>query len=122
MNKIILSGRVTKDPIIKKSASGNDVALFAIAHNGVKRKDATNDTMFLDCSVVGKQAETVSKYVHKGDKLTVCGRLTQSTYTDKNGVRHTENSIFVEEFDLPEKPKSVEEQKEEIKKDTDLPW
>ena len=69
--------------------------------------------MFLDCSVVGKQAETISKYVHKGDKLTVCGRLTQSAYTDKNGVRHTENSIFVEEFDLPEKPKSVEEQKEE---------
>lgn len=105
MNKTILSGNVTRDPIMKTTANGNKCALFGIAHNGVKSKDATQETLFIDCACVGKVAEVVEKFLRKGDRVCVCGRLTPKTYEDKNGSKHREVSLFVDDLDLPEKPK-----------------
>lgn len=105
MNVTTLSGRVTKDPIIKTTANGNKCALFGLANNAIKTKDATGETLFMDCATVGKVAEVVEKYVRKGDRICVSGRLTPKTYEDKNGNKRREITLFVDVLDLPEKPK-----------------
>ena len=89
MNRVILIGRLTRDAELKRlTNSDNAIANFSIAVDNFG-KDANGErrpAIFLNCSAWGKQAENLTKYTRKGSNVAVDGRLTQRTYTRKDGT------------------------------------
>ncbi len=107
LNKIFLMGNLTRDPQLSYLANQTAVVDFGLATNRKwKNKDGAqqDETCFVDCRCYGRQAETLSKYVHKGDPLFVEGRLQFDTWTGKDGAKHSKHRIFVESFQFLGKP------------------
>lgn len=100
MNKVIMTGRTTADIELKQTQSGVSVATFSLA---VKRNFKTNDTYesdFFNCVAYRETAETISKYVSKGELIGVEGRLQTRNYTDKENRKKYVTEIIVEKFEF----------------------
>ena len=126
MNKALLIGRNTKDIELKATTSGKSVVTFNIAVNRPYKNDSgERDCDFLNCIAFSKLAETISKYVKKGDLIGVEGRIQTRSYTDKWGNNRYSTEIMVEniEFLQSKKEKPQEEVKmEELDPFADLPF
>ncbi len=86
LNKIILMGRLTRDPELRRTQTGTAVASFSLAvDRDYKAKGAEKETDFIDIVAWRNTAEFVSKYFAKGRMAVVEGRLQVRTYTDKEG-------------------------------------
>ena len=86
INRVVLVGRLTADPELRKTNSGTSVASFTIAvDNAMKNSDGTRGTCFLNCSVFNAQADNVAKFTRKGSLVGVEGRLNQRKFTTKDG-------------------------------------
>lgn len=84
LNRVILIGRLTRDPELRKTTSGNAVASFAIAvDDNYKQPDGSKNTLFMNCSLFGVRAENIVKFTRKGSLVAVQGRLNQRKYTRK---------------------------------------
>lgn len=90
MNKVILMGRLTKDPEIRQAQSGTLIANYSLA---VDRGDKDGNTDFINCKAFGKPAEFVQKYLHKGMKILVEGRWQTGSFDGKNGKVYTNDCI-----------------------------
>ena len=102
MNKVVLIGRTTKNVDLKTTPSGKSVAAFTLAVNrDYKNADGKYDADFINCVSFGQQAETISKYVCKGDKFGVTGKLNTRTY-DKNGSKVYVTEVIVDGFEFLE--------------------
>lgn len=111
MNKVIMMGRLTKDPEIRYAQSGSAIAGFSIAVDRRFKRDGEPDADFFNCSAFGKTAEFLEKYVHKGTKVVIDGRLQNDTYTNKDGVKVTATKILVDSMEFAEsKQASAESQ------------
>lgn len=110
MNKVILMGRLARDPEVRYSTSGKTVAKFSLAVNRRFKQDNGPDTDFFNCTTFGKQAEFVEKYLKKGTKIVVSGRIQNDNYTDKNGNQVYSTQIMVEEIEFAESKKAASEQ------------
>ena len=97
MNRVILMGRLTKDPELRYSQSNNPLAIarYTLA---VARKVKTNDTEadFINCIAFGKSAEFVEKYFRQGQRVLIEGRLQTGSYTNKEGQKVYTTDIVVE--------------------------
>ena len=97
MNKVILMGRLTRDPELRYSQSNNPLAIarYTLA---VARKVKTNDTEadFINCIAFGKSAEFVEKYFRQGQRVLIEGRLQTGSYTNKDGQKIYTTDIVVE--------------------------
>lgn len=115
MNKIILMGRLTRDPEISYTNAGNgDGSQLAIARYSiaVDRRFKSNDGVnvdFFNCVSFGKQAEFAEKYLKKAIKIVVTGRLQNDNYTNREGVKVTATKVMVEEVEFAES-KAVSQQ------------
>lgn len=121
MNKVILTGRITKSPELRRTNSGKAVVSFTLAVDN-RRTEAGAD--FPVCVAWEKTAETIEKYVTKGMKIAVCGRLSTRTY-ESNGKKHYVTEVLVEEFEfLEKKEKAAPEEKFESidENDPNLPF
>lgn len=94
MNKVILMGRLTRDPEMRQTANGTAVAGFSIAVNRRFQKDVTD---FINCTAWRNTAEFVCKYFQKGSAIAVVGSLQNRKYTDKDGNERTATDIVVDE-------------------------
>jgi single-strand DNA-binding protein len=84
LNRVILIGRLTRDPELRKTTSGMAVASFAIAvDDNYKQPDGSKNTLFMNVSFFGQRAENVVKFTRKGSLVAVQGRLNQRKYTRK---------------------------------------
>ena len=83
MNKVIISGNLTKDPEVRYTASQKAVANFAIGNNDIKDK-----TEFINCVAWDKLAEIISDNLNKGDKVVVEGRLQTRSWDSDKGKRY----------------------------------
>ena len=93
MNKIILTGRLTRDPELRKTTSGVAVTQFSLAVNrDFKNQEGEYEADFINCVAYRKLAETIVEYVRKGDKLGVDGRLQIRNYDNSEG-----NKVYVSE-------------------------
>ena len=111
MNKVIMMGRLTKDPEIRYAQSGSAVAGFSIAVDRRFKRDGEPDADFFNCSAFGKTAEFLEKYVHKGTKVVIEGRLQNDSYTNKDGQKVTATKILVDSMEFAEsKQASAENQ------------
>lgn len=103
MNKVELTGRLTKDPEIRYS-QGNSTAI-ARYYLAVRRrfsKEGQQDTDFISCVAFGRVAEFAEKYFKKGTKIEVVGRIQTGSYTSRNGDKVYTTDIIVEEQEFAE--------------------
>ena len=94
-NQIVLYGRLTADPEIRQTQTGNTVCSFTIAVDRPKTKDGNQTADFIKCNCWNKTADMVSKYFNKGKPIMVTGRLQNNDYTDQNGVKHYSYVVLV---------------------------
>lgn len=117
MNIITLTGRLTKDPELKTGSK--TYCRFTLAVNRVMKKDEVD---FINCVAFGKTAELLEKYIKKGNKLGVVGRLQIGTY-EKNGEKRTTADVMVDQIEfLESKSENTTTKKETTKKIEDIPY
>ena len=87
MNKVILMGRLTRDPEVRYSqgATATAIARFSIAVDRRFKRDGEPDADFINCVAFGKTGEFIERYGHKGTKFVVEGRIQTGSYTNKVG-------------------------------------
>lgn len=104
MNKVILMGRLTRDPEVRYSAGENSIAIarytLAVDRRFKKEGEATAD--FISCVSFGKNAEFAEKYLHQGIRIVVSGRIQTGSYTNKEGNRVYTTDVVVEEQEFAE--------------------
>lgn len=100
LNKIILMGRITADPEIKKTQSDISVCRFTVA---VNRRDKEKTTDFIECSAFRNTADFIGKYFRKGSAIIVCGSLQTNNFTDKDGNKRKSYSVIADEVQFGEK-------------------
>jgi single-strand DNA-binding protein len=115
LNKIMLIGRLVKDPELRATTQGTSVASFTLAVNRPKIKDKEQETDFINCVAWRGQADNLCKYQTKGNLIAVEGRLQVRTYEDKDGKKVwvtevlAENIQYLESKKNNEVPQEVEE-------------
>ncbi|MCR4720564.1 MAG: single-stranded DNA-binding protein [Lachnospiraceae bacterium] len=102
MNKVILMGRLTRDPEVRYGDSQKAVARFGIAVDRRFAKEGDTSADFFNCTAFGKQAEFVEKYLKKGTKMLVTGRIQNDNYTNKEGQTVYSVQIIVDELEFAE--------------------
>lgn len=103
MNKAILIGNLGKDPEVKTLDGGNKLAKFVLATSYTykdKAGEKVSETTWHNILVWGKMADVVEKYMKKGDKVSVVGRIVNRSYTDKEGVKKYTTEINCDEFEM----------------------
>ena len=87
MNKVILMGRLTRDPEVRYTTGENSlvIARYTLAVDRKIRKDGDATADFIPCVVFGRSAEFVEKYFRKGLKITIAGRIQTGSYTNRDG-------------------------------------
>lgn len=97
MNKVIVSGTVVREPNISYSGE-MCIAKYTLAVKRFgKKKEGQPDADFISCTAFGKSGEFVEKYVNKGTKLLVTGKLQTGSYTNKEGQRVNTTDVIVDE-------------------------
>lgn len=97
MNKVMLIGRLTREPEIKATSTGKMVAAFTLAVNRRKKEDPAD---FIQCKAFDKTAEVVQKYCQKGKQVCVLGRIQTGSYENKEGRKVYTTDIMVDELEL----------------------
>ena len=104
MNKVILMGRLTRDPEVRYSQgeSANAVARYTLAVDRRFKRDGDATADFINCVSFGRAAEFAEKYLRQGVKIAVTGRIQTGSYTNKDGVRVYTTDVVVEEQEFAE--------------------
>lgn len=100
-NKVILMGNLTRDPEMRMTPGGMAICKLGLAVNRVfttKEGEKREETTFVDCDAFGRQAETISKYMSKGQSILVEGRLRLDQWESKEGEKRSKLSVVVENF------------------------
>ena len=105
MNKVILMGRLTRDPDIRYSQGDNAqaVARYTLAvDRRFRRQDQDQQADFFGCVAFGRSAEFAEKYLHQGIKIVVTGRIQTGSYTRNDGTRVYTTDVIVEDQEFAE--------------------
>ena len=109
MNKAILMGRLTKDPEVRYTNGGKTIGSFSIAVDRRFKSEGQPEADFFTCVTFGKQAEFVEKYLKKGTKILLSGQIQNNNY-EKDGVKHYNTQIVVDEIEFAESKRSQSEE------------
>ena len=101
MNKVILTGRLTRDPEVRYSGE-TAVARYALAVDRKFKKEGEATADFINCVAFGKSGEFVEKYLRKGTKIAITGRIQTGSYTNKDNQKVYTTDIVVEEHEFCE--------------------
>ena len=103
MNKVILMGRLTRDPDIRYSQGekATCIARYTLAVDRRFKREGEQSADFMSCVAFGKSGEFVEKYLHKGTKIAVSGRIQTGSY-EKDGKRFYTMEVVVEEHEFAE--------------------
>lgn len=104
MNKVILMGRLTRDPEVRYSAGENALAIarYTLAVDRRFRRDGEATADFINCVSFGRTAEFAEKYFHQGIRIVVSGRIQTGSYTNRDGVKVYTTEVVVEEQEFAE--------------------
>lgn len=98
MNKVILIGRLTKDPDLKfAQGTGKAVTRFTLAINRPMKKDEVD---FINCIAFGKTGETIAQYLTKGKQVAVSGQIRTGSYDAKDGTKRYTTDVIIETFEF----------------------
>ena len=104
MNKVILMGRLTRDPEVRYGAGENStaVARYTIAVDRRFKRDGEQSADFISCVTFGRSAEFAEKYLRQGTKIVLTGRIQTGSYTNRDGQKVYTTDIVVEEQEFAE--------------------
>ena len=109
MNKVILMGRLTRDPDVKYTAGDNPMAIarytLAVDRRFKRENEATAD--FISCIAFGRTAEFAEKYFRQGIRIVVSGRIQTGSYTNRDGAKVYTTDVVVEEQEFAESKNSA---------------
>ena len=103
MNRAILFGRLTKDVDLRTTPSGRSVAMLTLAIDRPVTKDGNKEADFIPVVLWGKTAEAVAKYVHKGQRLLVEGRIQVRSYDGKDGQKRYATEVVADKAEFIDK-------------------
>lgn len=109
MNRVILCGRLTREPEIRYSQTANGsmaVARYTLAVDRTFKKEGEQAVDFINCIAFGKNGEFAEKYLHQGTKMIVEGRWQTGSYTNKDGNKVYTNDCIVERHEFCESKNS----------------
>lgn len=111
MNKLIITGRLTRDPEVKAIGDNNMVAKFTVAVNrNYKDKDGNRPADFIPCEAFGKTAEFISNYITKGRLVEVDGEMRVDQYQNEEGENRTFTKCHVNSLNVLDSAKSANEE------------
>lgn len=111
INHVNISGNLTRDPELRTTAGGTDILSFGVAVNDRRRNQRTGEwedvPNFIDCIVFGQRAEALSRYISKGAKVSIDGKLHYSSWETKDGQRRSKLEVVVEEIEFLSKAQTT---------------
>ena len=113
MNKVILVGRLTRDPEVRYTQGENQTAIarYTLAVDRRFKRDGEPTADFINCVVFGKSAEFAEKYFRQGLRVAISGRITTGSYTNKDGIKVYTTEVTVEEQEFAESKSESEANK-----------
>lgn len=104
MNKVVLLGRLTKDPDVRQSQGAEPVTIarYTLAVDRRQKKQEGQQADFISCVAFGKAGEFAEKYLHKGTKICVSGRIQTGSYTRQDGTKAYTTDVVIEEQEFAE--------------------
>ena len=110
MNKVILMGRLTRDPEVRYSQGANSLAIarYTLAVDRRFRREGEATADFIGCVAFGKQAEFAERYLRQGVKIAVTGRIQTGSYTNRDGQKVYTTDVVVEEQEFAESKGSAD--------------
>ena len=104
MNKVILMGRLVRDPEVRYSQGAEPLAVarYTLAVNRRFKRQGEQDADFIGCVAFGKSAEFAERYLHKGTKIVATGRIQTGSYVNKDGVKVYTTDVVVEDQEFAE--------------------
>ena len=111
MNKVILMGRLTRNPDVRYSQGDKAtcVARYTLAVNRRFRREGDQDADFINCVAFGRQGEFAEKYLKQGTKIVISGRIQTGSYTNRDGVKVYTTDVIVEEQEFAESKAASEQ-------------
>lgn len=108
MNKVVLMGRLVRDPEVRYSQGEKSTAIarYTLAVDRRFKREGEQNADFIPCLSFGKLAEHAEKYYRQGLRITVCGRIQTGSYTNRNGVKVYTTEVLVEEQEFAESKSS----------------
>lgn len=104
INRVNITGNLTRDPELRATAGGTQMLAFGVAVNDRRRNQQTGEwedvPNFVDCIVFGSRAEAVSRFISKGSKVAIEGKLRYSAWETKEGQRRSKLEVIVDEIDF----------------------
>lgn len=114
INRVCISGNLTRDPELRQTAGGSQVLGVGVAVNDRRKNQQTGQwedvPNFVDCVVFGNRAEALAAILHKGDKVAIDGRLRYSSWEAKDGTRRSKLEVIAEEVELMQRPRQAAQQ------------
>ena len=109
MNKVILMGRLTREPEVRYSQGESSMAIarFSLAVDRRFKRDGEASADFISCVAFGKQAEFIERYLHQGTKIVAEGRIQTGSYTNKDGQKVYTTDVVVENCEFAESKNSA---------------
>lgn len=105
MNKVVLMGRLTRDPDVRYNNNNNEatcIARYTLAVDRRFKKDGDQNADFISCVAFGKAGEFAEKYLRQGTKMVVTGRIQTGSYTNKDGQKVYTTDVIIEEQEFAE--------------------
>ena len=101
MNKVVLVGRLTRDPEVRSTSTGNSNARFTVAVNrNFKNKDGQYDADFISCVAFSRTAEFIAKYFKKGNMICLEGRIQTGSYDAQDGTKRYTTDVVVDNVEF----------------------
>lgn len=121
MNKVVLMGRLTKDPEVRYSQGEKPMAIarYTLAVDRKFKRDGEANADFINCIAFGKNGEFAEKYLRKGIKIAVVGRIQTGSYTNKDGNKVYTTDVVVEEHEFAESKNASQSERPQPMPQTD---
>ena len=104
INHVNISGNLTRDPELRATAGGTNILSFGVAVNDRRKNPQTGKWQdvpnFIDCIVFGQRAEALSRFISKGAKVSIDGKLHYSSWETKDGQRRSKLEVVVDEIEF----------------------
>ena len=103
INRVVISGNLTRDPELRQTASGLPVLGFGVAVNDRRKNQQTGEwedyPNFVDCTMFGTRAESISQFLHKGSKVAIEGKLRWSQW-ERDGQKRSKIEVIIDELEF----------------------
>lgn len=113
MNRVCILGNLTREPELRSTSSGTAVLNFGVAVNERRFNQQSQQwedyAHFVDCVLFGKRAESLQRYMHRGDRVGIDGKLRYSSW-ESNGQKHSKLEVVVDDVDLLGGKRSTDQQ------------